>query len=141
MTLTALVYVSCATNKMMPEHELKDLLIKARDKNQQKDITSMLLYRNGFFVQALEGEKRNVENTFEIIRQDPRHHNLIVLYNFKIYKRSFEDWSMGFSVIDDEAIKSIDGFNDFLNKPFSIDYFKHNPSHVMTLLNRFSPVC
>lgn len=140
MSLTALVYVSFASNKKMSEDELKDILTKAREKNQQKDITGMLLYRNGFFVQALEGDKQTVEKTFEIIREDKRHRNLLVLYKNKISERSFKDWSMGFHVIDDETLKLIDGFSNFLDEPLTLEFFKSNPSHVMTLLNTFSRV-
>lgn len=140
MSLTALVYVSFASNKRMHEDELKDILTKAREKNQQKDITGMLLYRNGFFVQALEGDKQAVEKTFEVIREDKRHRNLLVLYKNKISERSFKDWSMGFHVIDDEALKSIDGFSNFLDEPLTLEFFQSNPSHVMTLLNTFSRV-
>ena len=140
MSLTALVYVSFAKNKNMAEDELKAILTKARDKNKQKDITGMLLYRNGFFVQALEGDRESVTETFDIIKDDPRHRNILVLYKNKISERSFEDWSMGFNVIDDDTLKSIDGFSDFLDKPLTMQFIKDNPSHVMTLLNTFKRV-
>ncbi len=140
MSLTALVYVSFAKNKNMAEDELKGILTKARGKNKQKDITGMLLYRNGFFVQALEGDRETVIETFDIIKNDPRHRNILVLYKNKISERSFEDWSMGFNVIDDETLKSIDGFSDFLDKPLTMQFIKDNPSHVMTLLNTFKRV-
>lgn len=140
MSLTALVYVSFAKNKNMAEDELKAILTKARDKNKQKDITGMLLYRNGFFVQALEGDRETVTETFDIIKDDPRHRNILVLYKNKISERSFEDWSMGFNVIDDDTLKSIDGFSDFLDKPLTMQFIKDNPSHVMTLLNTFKRV-
>ena len=140
MSLIALVYVSFAQNRKMSDDELKNILTKAREKNQQKDVTGMLLYRNGFFVQVLEGDKQQVEDTFKVIRKDPRHNNLLMLYKNNITERSFEDWSMGFSVIDDQTLKSLDGFNDFLDKPLTMDFFKENPSHVMTLLNTFKRV-
>ena len=140
MSLTALVYVSFAKNRNMAEEELKAILTKARDKNKQKDITGMLLYRNGFFVQALEGDRETVTETFDIIKDDPRHRNILVLYKNKISERSFEDWSMGFNVIDDDTLKSIDGFSDFLDKPLTMQFIKDNPSHVMTLLNTFKRV-
>ena len=47
---------------------------------------------------------------------------------------------MGFNVIDDATLKSIDGFSDFLDKPLTMQFIKDNPSHVMTLLNTFKRV-
>ena len=52
MSLNCLVYVSLA-NQEMSESHLEDLLKKARIKNETLNITGMLLYRDGFFMQAL----------------------------------------------------------------------------------------
>ena len=51
MPLHNLVYVSLATEDMSDE-TLKKILNKARTKNEGLDITGMLLYRDGFFMQV-----------------------------------------------------------------------------------------
>jgi hypothetical protein len=55
MSLYCLVYVSIANQEMSDKH-LEAMLKKARNKNEKSAITGMLLYRDGFFIQALEGE-------------------------------------------------------------------------------------
>jgi hypothetical protein len=40
----------------MSDKHLEAMLKKARNKNEKSAITGMLLYRDGFFIQALEGE-------------------------------------------------------------------------------------
>lgn len=140
MPLIALVYVSFARDRRITDDELKAILTKAREKNQQRDITGMLLYRHDFFVQALEGEQTAVEELFKVIKEDPRHNHVLVLNKHEIEARSFKDWSMGFQIIDDKTIKSLEGFSDFVDKPFTMEFFENYPSHVNTLLNTFRRV-
>jgi len=136
MALISLVYVSFA-NGEVSEEELKGILVKSRENNQKRNVTGMLLYRGGFFIQALEGEEDDVNAIYDVIKRDDRHRSLLVVYKTTIKSRSFNDWSMGFNVIDDETLKSLDGFNDFLDKPLTVDFFNKNPDHAMTLLNNF----
>jgi hypothetical protein len=56
----------------------------------------MLLYSDGNFMQALEGEAAAVEQTFARIMRDERHSGLIELTRFEIAKRQFSEWSMAF---------------------------------------------
>ncbi|MEO0595960.1 MAG: BLUF domain-containing protein [Chloroflexota bacterium] len=138
MSLIALVYVSFAKGQHLEEAELEQILQEARDNNKEIDVTGMLLYRRGLFVQVLEGEDKVVTDLYAKIAKDPRHKRCMVLYKNKITQRSFNDWSMGFSVIDDAHLKTIEGFTDFVDKPITVDFLKDNPSHVRTLVNTFS---
>ncbi|NJO83577.1 MAG: BLUF domain-containing protein, partial [Blastochloris sp.] len=45
----------------MTDDQLREILVKARDKNRRLNVTGMLLYRDRFFIQALEGEQEVVE--------------------------------------------------------------------------------
>lgn len=138
MALISLIYVSVATNRKMSGDELKEILLKARENNQKRDITGMLLFRNGFFMQALEGEEDEVMEIFDTVSEDTRHRKLLIIHKNKIGKRNFSDWSMGFNVIDDETLKSLEGFNDFLEKPMTTEYFGKYPNHAITLLSSFA---
>jgi hypothetical protein len=93
--LLRLVYVSSAT-RLLSDAELTDLLRTTRRNNPVHDITGMLLYRSGNFLQVLEGPPDSVEATFARIRRDPRHHNLIVLSREPHARRAFPRWAMGF---------------------------------------------
>ncbi|MEL6406516.1 MAG: BLUF domain-containing protein, partial [Chloroflexota bacterium] len=60
MALNVIVYVSYASHTMS-ESELVEILDTARENNQRLNVTGMLLYRDGFFIQALEGEQAVIE--------------------------------------------------------------------------------
>lgn len=135
MSLHCMVYVSIAKQEMT-DKQLQDLLKKARENNERSAITGMLLYRDGFFIQAIEGEKKVLENLYAIIAKDERHWNLILIHDEPIEKRSFPDWTMGFDTIDDHNIEFMKGYTDFLQRPTPED-FSHYANQVSIFLDRF----
>jgi hypothetical protein len=137
MALVSLVYVSFANDKNLSEIELGEILTKARENNQKLNVTGMLLYRNGFFIQALEGEESVVMPLYEKIKQDPRHRSVLQIFKNNVRNRSFEDWSMGFQYVENRDLAALEGFNNFLDKPFTSDFFRSNPSQAQTLLYSF----
>ncbi|MEO1442551.1 MAG: BLUF domain-containing protein, partial [Chloroflexota bacterium] len=64
MTLVSLVYVSYATEPMSGA-ELEALMAKSSANNKPLGVTGMLLYRQGFFIQVLEGEEDVVMPLYE----------------------------------------------------------------------------
>ncbi|PRY55299.1 FAD-dependent sensor of blue light [Arcticibacter pallidicorallinus] len=98
-----LIYCSVAS-ELMAEEDLRVLLKQARARNRELVITGMLVYveggygmrRQGRFMQVLEGSRFLVETLFEKIRNDNRHHEVVVLEEGAIHKRSFKTWEMGF---------------------------------------------
>ncbi|HSM42684.1 MAG TPA: BLUF domain-containing protein, partial [Afifellaceae bacterium] len=59
-----LVYVSAA-HHLMGDDELTEILETSRARNAAAGITGMLLYKDGSFMQLLEGAKTNVLGTYE----------------------------------------------------------------------------
>lgn len=112
-TLFQLVYVS-ASRYNMGIAELDMLLNKARRNNRDHDITGMLLYADGSFLQVLEGDEHRVRALYEHIRRDSRHTRLYILHEAEISRRQFPDWSMGFRLVDLEELSSKAGFADLL---------------------------
>ena len=49
-----IVYISIAT-RPMGEEKLVELLQQCRENNRQRNVTGMLVYRDGAFLQLLEG--------------------------------------------------------------------------------------
>ncbi len=135
MSLHCLVYVSLANQEMTDDH-LQSLLQKARNKNETLEITGMLLYRDGFFMQALEGDRQDIEMLFEIIKQDLRHKDVLLVYKKPIQQKSFPDWTMGFNKIADKDIEMIKGYTDFLKNPTS-EFFIQRASEAEALLDQF----
>jgi len=92
-----IVYTSTA-NQDFPPADLKKLLIGARMRNKALGVTGMLVFHDGSFLQALEGEKRAVNEIFVLIQGDPRHRDLFILHcGPGPDQRVFGDWSMGFA--------------------------------------------
>lgn len=93
--LSLIAYISSATDRF-DEGRIPDLLARSREKNGDLDVTGLLLYERGHFLQLLEGEADTVEDLFDTIRVDPRHSGCTVLLREPIPERRFPDWSMGF---------------------------------------------
>jgi hypothetical protein len=73
---------------------LADIFSAARKKNAELQITGLLSYRGGHYIQVLEGDDSIVDQLFSKIRLDPRHEQIVVLFDFKITQRCFPDWDM-----------------------------------------------
>lgn len=139
MSLFALTYVSASTH-MLSATELKSLMKVSEDRNRLLGITGMLLYRDGYFIQVLEGEQETVEALYNKIVRDPRHINAVVVSREQIQTRSFGAWSMGVADIermDVGDLRKMDGFSEYLAQPFTLDSFRHNPTRATRLLEMF----
>jgi hypothetical protein len=79
----------------------------------------MLLYRSGYFIQALEGDAERVRALYDKIAKDPRHRNVLMVYNKPIEKRTFGSWSMGFKDVADVDPSKFEGYTDFLEQPIT----------------------
>jgi len=89
-----LLYVS-DTNRDFSQAALDEILATSRRKNRAADVTGVLLYLDGAFLQVLEGSEEAVEAIFSSISADPRHWNVKVLLDREA-PRAFGSWSMGF---------------------------------------------
>lgn len=110
-----IVYVSTAV-RLLTELELVDLLKVVRDKNKKYNVTGMLLYCEGTFMQVIEGDEANVDLIYNTIERDTRHKNIIKLASDKIDERNFPDWSMAFASVNSETLQDIEGY---LSSPLS----------------------
>ena len=111
-----IIYASIA-NRDFPDADLKKLLLRARMRNKEAGVTGTLVFHDGTFLQALEGEKRAVLEIFTRIESDPRHHDLTVLHRGEgPDARVFGDWSMGFADFTGAAgiLKGFVRFNEQL---------------------------
>jgi hypothetical protein len=133
--LYCLVYASVSKQRWSDD-ELRKLLKSSRKRNEDKNITGMLLYLDPYFLQILEGKEEVVHKSFKKIKHDPRHHKVSVLYQKPIAERAFSSWTMGFNKVGHEDIMEVEGFSDFLLKPLH-EFISHSPGIVDELLHKF----
>lgn len=131
-----LVYVSSAIT-IMNHQELIDLLSKAREKNSRLGITGLLLYKDGNFIQLLEGPSEAVHELYNTILQDPRHHRIMLMDEGPLTERQFGTWNMGFRDLNDPTVHAIPGYSEFMNYTFKDDSYHDDPNGRRTLLDMF----
>ena len=120
--LLMMIYGSSATENFSQD-DLIPLLKQAREKNQRLNITGLLLYHDGNFMQALEGEKEAVETLFGVIQQDTRHRSILTFLKRSIARREFSDWSMGFVNLGSVDATELPGYSDYLDVPLNSEKF------------------
>ncbi|MEL6740161.1 MAG: BLUF domain-containing protein [Planctomycetota bacterium] len=101
------IYVSKAV-RPMGDDDLAMLLEHARTNNEKLGITGMLLYRDGDFLQVLEGPKDAVLMLYSKIIRDQRHHSIATLTNADVPERGFGDWTMAFHQVGAEDLERHD---------------------------------
>jgi hypothetical protein len=104
-----LIYVSTAVGSMQQD-DLLEILKVSRKNNQQKNITGMLLYADGTFVQVLEGESEAIAETYRAIMADERHKGIIKVADGALYRRNFGEWAMGFKAANADELAEFEGF-------------------------------
>ena len=81
-----IAYSSTASGDVSDD-ELTSILIRARDKNAQLQITGALLHRNGRCIQIIEGPDDAVRSVYASIGADPRHRNIHLVADEQIAVR------------------------------------------------------
>jgi hypothetical protein len=113
-SLISVTYLSSAI-AMWTEEELEVLLRDVRASNARVDVTGVLLYSGGSFIQTLEGPEAAVEGVLARVTKDPRHQGVLVVLRGEITDRAFAGWSMGFRRISPETAQEIPGFTHYLS--------------------------
>lgn len=96
-----LLYISKVTQLDSIEQQIEKILSSSHRNNQADQITGILLYRSGYFMQLLEGSKEKVLNCFNRICDDSRHQGVHLLFTSQNEQRIFDQWSMGYKDLSD----------------------------------------
>lgn len=106
-----LIYLSTSV-QLLNDQEIHALLEKARTRNAENNITGVLLYHEGNFIQLLEGAPEEVDGTYERISKDPSHKNLIVIAEGDLDHRNFGSWTMGFQKASAKEFADVEASSD-----------------------------
>lgn len=117
--------------------ELMTLLNGSVARNTQAGITGLLLYKDGCFMQALEGDEASLVRLFSKISRDPRHHHVIPLIHEQITQRNFPSSAMAFRDLDTQELRKQPGYSEFLNTPLNGDLLAKDLTKCMRLLLLF----
>jgi len=134
--MLSLIYVSTSV-KLLNDEELLDILKASRENNSSKDVTGLLLYKGGNFMQVLEGPDEAVEALYEKIKADPRHKDVSVLSREQISARQFPAWEMAFQNLDNPEVRNEPGYSQFLHDEFIADVYRENPLRAYIMLLTF----
>ena len=115
--LYELLYTSVAKWKMS-SLELTELLEQSRKKNLKLNITGLLVYHGGEFMQVLEGEKETILELYDTITNDERHTSVKTFWESSISERGFSNWAMAFVNTEGIDLLTIEGYSQFLKEGF-----------------------
>jgi hypothetical protein len=134
--MLSLIYVSSAT-WLFSDEELEALLEQCREKNARLGVTGMLLYKDGNFMQVLEGEDTTVRQLAAEIEMDRRHKNFTILTEEPITQRQFSDWSMAFNHLNRSDRTDVPGYSRFLDERLNPEVLGVPPEGSWKLLMTF----
>lgn len=137
MNLIQVIYVSTCIGEVGAA-ELENILEAANRNNAMQNITGMLLYAGGSFMQVLEGEESLIDKTMARIMLDPRHADIIILVRSPIDVRSFDRWSMGFKRLGMEEATSNPAYAPFFERGFNATSIGARPGLALEILSSFA---
>ncbi|MGO2226074.1 MAG: BLUF domain-containing protein [Psychrobacter celer] len=93
--LCQLVYISRITSTgLSSPSTLNDISEIAIERNQTDEITGILCYGNGYFLQCVEGSEQALTNLKNRLLTDERHKDMEILDFSAIDERRFSSWSL-----------------------------------------------
>jgi hypothetical protein len=108
-----LIYSSFATVRLS-QRDLLELLKVARARNEACGLTGMLLYRDGTYLQYLEGRRSDIEELLERLSRDPRHRDIRILKEGSAAVRLFPEWSMAYKNLAGLRSAHLPGYSEAL---------------------------
>ncbi len=91
--MRTIAYTSNATREIN-DVDLRDLFARAAEFNATHDVTGLLVFSDGNFLQTIEGFDDNVQAVYERIQRDLRHTITSVLIDEPIQRRMYPGWAM-----------------------------------------------
>lgn len=108
MKFRRIAYTSKATINFS-KRDLLDLLHDSRAYNTLDNISGVLIHKEGYFLQIIEGEKENVKDLLDRLAKDKRHKDFKIIDNRLTNNRMFSNWAMGCADFDDPSLTLIPG--------------------------------
>jgi hypothetical protein len=120
----------------MSDDELLNLHHFSRKNNLKLEITGMLLYKEGNFMQMLEGEEAQVLELYDKILKDKRHKDIYKIMSGSIKDRNYENWSMGFCNMN--KIENYSNYEEFIEKNLQLRTFQDDAQAAYEFIVNFN---
>ena len=137
MPIVQLIYVSTATHQL-EEDEIRKILESSVRRNTPQEVTGLLLYAYGSFMQVLEGGRAAVDETMSRIVADTRHHSIYVLSDRRVPTRDFGHWSMAFRGVTAHDAATWPGYAPLFEHGFSAEVIGARPGLALKMLQKFA---
>lgn len=112
---------------------LSDIISVSRQHNPESQITGIISYRDGQYLQVIEGPPSEVDNLMFKISADPRHEDLWVFLNAPVIERSFHNWAVSvFDFVDQSAL-----FDTFIENNMAVlaSFDEHQKSRIQPFID------
>jgi len=126
------VYLSRASDDF-DERDIDSIVEVSRRNNTRDGVTGMLLYKDGRFLQILEGDEAKVREIASRIEADPRHDEVTVIFDGKM-PQLFNDWSMGYANLNADLFRNHPAVLDYFRKTWCAESFQSAQTRVRRLL-------
>ena len=132
-----LLYLSNAKPELK-QAELDKILEVSRRNNPSRDITGLLVFANGVFIQVLEGPSSEVTNLFETICDDTRHQEVAMLGEYVGQERIFSKWSMGFLQSTFDELTRITDSPNMIGRDDVLSLLSNDETEAVRFLKKFT---
>ena len=131
-----LIYASTASPDLT-EADVMAIMRKAQQNNKRRGITGLTLYKNGNFMQIIEGEREVVESLYQTISRDPRHMNVMAIMTRSVPEREFGEWTMGIHDLNNFDLRTLEAYNPVFEYPLNSQTFVDDASHALAFIRAF----
>ncbi|MFZ9154310.1 MAG: BLUF domain-containing protein [Polynucleobacter sp.] len=129
------VYTSAAMQPM-PKSKLYKILVDSRVNNKLADVTGLLVYVDGNFLQVLEGEQEVVTALLEKISKDRRHKDVKVVYKTSIENRTFNSWQMAYISPSPRELATWAGLKNTTTLESTFETLEREPNRFPSVLSK-----
>jgi|GEM_PF-2742475 len=135
LKIRQLIYRSEKTSSF-PESELQSMMQKFREPNKAREITGILFYIDGHFIQCLEGSEANIEQLLSNIIHDSRNTALKVLNDRILTERRYPTWWMGFRSMSANELMEQKSFINISSKE-TLDSLLNHHQEMLNLMSDY----
>lgn len=132
-----LLYLSNARPEMQ-QSDLDKILEVSRRNNPPRDISGLLVFANGVFIQVLEGPTAPVHRLFETICDDTRHQDVAMLGEYVDQERIFAKWSMAFIQSTFDELTKITDSPNMIGREDVLSLLSNDQTQAASFLKKFT---